>query len=570
MKSIKLNNEISIDLEKLIQSRMVILANSGGGKSWAIRRIAEQSIDKVQTIIIDPEGEFSSLRENHDLILCGKDADVPVETRSAALLATKLLELNKSAVIDLYELHPQDRQRFVKLFCEALVNAPKNLYHPVLIVLDEAHDYVPEGKPSEATYAVEALASKGRKRGQCLILASQRISKLSKNASAECNNKLIGRASQDIDYMRAGAELGMSKAESAVSLRNLKPGEFFAYGPAISDEIVPLKIGDVKTTHAKVGYKEVGKIPPASQAIKKVLAELKDLPQEAAKEAQTTKELKAQIAELKRHRCPKIEQKSTVSPDIQQKIVEKARKSWEMDLVQQIRPIAKYQAELLNLMKKGLELKQPPMIISPKEIGREVVFTPKIFPSASSFDVKSSASTKIRGTSPDLVIIDDLDGKPTGPEQKVLNAIAWCESIGNNNPPNDLVAFLSGYAHSRSAGYTNPRGQLGAKGFIKYESGTLALTEAGRIHAETPETPLTQEELHSVVLSKLDGPEQKLLRPLLDAYPEGVSNTDLCQMAGYAHERSAGYTNPRGHLGSFGLIEYKNGIAKAKPLLFID
>jgi uncharacterized protein len=69
--SIKLNDEISIDLPKLIVSKLLAVANSGGGKSWLIRRIVEQSFGKVQIIILDPEGEFSTLREKYDFILCG-------------------------------------------------------------------------------------------------------------------------------------------------------------------------------------------------------------------------------------------------------------------------------------------------------------------------------------------------------------------------------------------------------------------------------------------------------------------------------------------------------------------
>lgn len=294
---IYLNKNTSIDIPKAIQSRMVILANSGAGKSYAIRKFCEGAVTQVQTIIIDPEGEFSSLREKYDFILAGKNADVPAEVRSAGLLATRLLELGKSAVIDLYELHPQDRQRFVKLFFDAMLNAPKELYHPVFIVLDEAHEFAPEGKPSEATYSVEAMASRGRKRGFCLIPASQRISKLSKNVSAECNNKLIGRASQDIDMKRAGDELGFSKAEM-VQLRQLKPGEFFIFGPAISDEVAKIKIGEVNTSHAKVSYGKA-KVPPSSAVIKKILSEIKDLPKEAEQEAKTVTELKKENKDLK-------------------------------------------------------------------------------------------------------------------------------------------------------------------------------------------------------------------------------------------------------------------------------
>ena len=136
-------------------------------------------------------------------------------------------------------------------------------------------------------------------------------------------------------------------------------------------------------------------------------------------------------------------------------------------------------------------------------------------------------------------------------------------------PPNELVAFLSGYSHYRSTGYTNPRSYLKTKGLIDYSAGSVFFTEAGRALAHAPESPLTQEELHRAVLNRLDGPEKRLLQPLLEAYPDAISNADLCQKAGYMHERSTGYTNPRSRLKSFGLIDYgANGVI-ARDILFI-
>src|SRR6185295_17117739 len=105
---LKLNDKIGIDLSKLIESRLLVQANSGGGKSWAIRRIIEQSFGNVQIIILDPEGEFTNLREKYDFVLAGKEGDAPADSRSAALLARRLLELKTSAIVDLYELHPQE------------------------------------------------------------------------------------------------------------------------------------------------------------------------------------------------------------------------------------------------------------------------------------------------------------------------------------------------------------------------------------------------------------------------------------------------------------------------------
>lgn len=317
MKKVALNSSTNIDLEKLIESKLLIQANSGGGKSWLIRRILEQSHGKVQQIIIDPEGEFGTLREKHDYILCGKGGDAPAEPRSAAILAHKLLEHKASAIIDLYELHPQERKHFVHLFVDALVDAPKELWNDCLVVIDEAHDFVPEKGESEAANAVIGLAAKGRKRGFCAILATQRISKLHKDAAAECNNKLIGRSTLDIDRKRASEELGFTTKEESLSLRTMKPGEFYAFGPALSDEVKKIQIGEVKTAHPKVGSRSLNKVTPPSENIKKVLSKLGDLPKEAEKEAKTTAELKEKIRVLERQvKQPQVVQGAPTRADI--------------------------------------------------------------------------------------------------------------------------------------------------------------------------------------------------------------------------------------------------------------
>jgi uncharacterized protein len=176
--TINLSSDTVIDLPRLIDSSLLVQANSGGGKSWLLRRLLEQSHGKVQQIVIDLEGEFSTLREKYDYVLAGRGGDTAVNPRSAGLLARKLIELNVSAIIDLYELHHHERKHFVKLFLESMINAPKELWHPVMVVIDEAHVFAPEKGQSEAMDAVIDLATRGRKRGYCAVLATQRLSKL--------------------------------------------------------------------------------------------------------------------------------------------------------------------------------------------------------------------------------------------------------------------------------------------------------------------------------------------------------------------------------------------------------
>ena len=331
---ITLGPGVKIDLDKLVESRLLVQANSGGGKSWAIRRIVEQAFGKVQIIIIDPEGEFGNLRSQFDFIYVGKGGDAPAESRSAALLATRLLELKASAIIDLYELPPQERKHFVRLFCEAMVNAPKELWHDALVIVDEAHVFAPEKDQSEALGAIIDLASRGRKRGFCAVLATQRPAKLNKDAAAECNNKLIGRASLDIDRKRASEELGFSSKESILSLRDLSPGEFYAFGPAISREVIKTTIGDVHVKPAKRGVSRLAP-PKPSAHVKQILSQLADLPKEAEQEAKTVSELKAKVRELERT-------KPTISVDIEEEVqkrltthvtaIETERNAWRIEM----------------------------------------------------------------------------------------------------------------------------------------------------------------------------------------------------------------------------------------------
>lgn len=159
-----------LDLTKLVDTRMLISANSGSGKSWLLRLIAERAAGNLQTIILDPEGEFSTLRERVDCVLVGPGGELPTNVRAAGLLARKLMELQVSAVVDLYDLNIMDRRKFVRLFLESLMHLPKELWHPCLFIIDECHKFAPEkgAGESEATSAVIDLMSQGRKRGYCL------------------------------------------------------------------------------------------------------------------------------------------------------------------------------------------------------------------------------------------------------------------------------------------------------------------------------------------------------------------------------------------------------------------
>jgi len=75
MTNISLGSNCNLNLSKLIDTRLLVQANSGGGKSWLLRRLLEKSHGKIQQIVLDLEGEFSTLREKLNYILVGKDGE---------------------------------------------------------------------------------------------------------------------------------------------------------------------------------------------------------------------------------------------------------------------------------------------------------------------------------------------------------------------------------------------------------------------------------------------------------------------------------------------------------------
>ncbi len=386
--NISLNQSLSIDLPTLLDTRLLVQANSGGGKSWLLRRILEQSHGHVQQIVIDLEGEFATLREKYDYVLAGKDGDTPADPRSAGLLAQRLLELNVSAIIDLYELHYQDRKHFVRLFLESMINAPKQLWHPCLVVIDEAHKFCPEKEQSEASSAVIDLATLGRKRGYCAILATQRLSKLHKDAAAECNNKLIGRTTLDVDMKRASEELGFTTKEQSLSLRNLSSGEFFAFGPAISAEVTKITVGGVTTAHPKAGSRIYTSAPiPPTEKIKKILGALKDLPKEAEEEAITIASLQEQIRRLKAERTRSLSPLSSpADTKLKQEIAALKNRNIKLEIYTNV--LRAQLTEIMATIKKlqATEIATPP---DAKEIRALTAETPS--PAAS--QSKNSASS---------------------------------------------------------------------------------------------------------------------------------------------------------------------------------
>lgn len=565
--------DVSVDLDTFIGSRLLIQGVSGSGKSTMLRGILEQTHGQVQQIVIDREGEFASLRERFDYVLAGRDADVPADPKIAKLLCRRSMKLGVSLVVDLSELRLNEQRLWVQNFFDELVHLPRELWHPVLVALDEAHLFAPErgSGDSTATDAVISVATLGRKRGYCLIAATQRLSKLHKDCAAECLNKLIGYT-DDVDLARAGEQLGMTKEQRA-GLKQLDSGQFYAYGPAISRQ--PLLVTGPKTTTKPPPRGGVrAPAPPAPAAIKKLMAQLADLPKQAADEARSVEDLKRDNRELTA-RIRKLEKGAPKAPAPAPVVkIETKIERVEVPVLKdtQLTRIEKLSDRLVtaggSLVEFGQELTAA-MRQAAAPNGRPHPARPaRPAPAA----IVRSPSRMQQAAPPASRPAGDAarDFAVSGSQQRILNALAFMASIDSNHLDKRQLALLAGVP-ATSGGYRNNLSELRTSGLIDYPiPGFVTLTELGVREAEPGTTPRTTEELQAALFERLSASQVRIMEALIRVYPDHLAKDDLAAMVDVP-STSGGYRNNLSELRTAGLIDYPTtGQVVALPILFLE
>lgn len=579
---------VTLNLDQLLRGRGLVQANSGKGKSWLLRRIAEQLFGKVQIIIIDTEGEFSTLREKFGFVLVGKGGETPADPRSAALVAHKLLELRASAVCDLYEMKPKARHEWVRRFIEAVVDAPKNLWHPCIFIFDETAMFCPEKGfgESEASEAVIGLGTRGRKRGFAILAATQRLGGLSKNLAAELLNVFIGGTFIDIDRKRAADTLGIygkDKNQFFDEIKMLKPGNFFCLGPAISEERILAKVGDVETTHPEAGsYKHAAKAPPAPAKIKALLPKLSDLPKEAEEQAQTVGEMKKEIRALKASlRSGPVAKMTIVEKVADPKAIERAvklsRREFEKALVTVTADrkallanggkLAKALQELATAALKqfsGKEFKMPE--IAP------VVFSPSKPQEIQVRKFLDRPVSPIRDTPKRMSSNEDngSGGEITPYQREILRGLAELEAIGKTEPTVALAGVAAGKSATSST-FERYTAHLKKLGLVSVPGPRrLALTDEGRAEVPHVEGSLGSAELQERCRKLLTPYQVDILNALLDVSPKAISREELGERSA-KQASSSTFERYLAALRSMEIVEYEAGKkVKAADWLFVD
>ena len=104
----------------------------------------------------------------------------------------QLIEDGKTTIINLKGVAPDIQQMIVKrLATVAFEMRKKNVIPPMMMVVEEAHNYCPQGTTVLSSKPLATIASEGRKFGLGLMVISQRPAKIDKNVLSQCGTQII-------------------------------------------------------------------------------------------------------------------------------------------------------------------------------------------------------------------------------------------------------------------------------------------------------------------------------------------------------------------------------------------
>jgi hypothetical protein len=260
-KVLETNEPFHLKIKDVVASRTYIASETRMGKSYTTRKIVENVYGHVPIIIIDPEGEYSSLREKYSFVIIGKD--VPLEVETAEFMAEWVLKENVSVIIDTSMI--KDDKEYVDSFLNQFFYRETTSRKPYLIIIEEAEDYAAEkGAPGTFLGITAVLARKGGKRGIGVIYVGHRPAWISKGVLSQCPNKAVGKIeSTDFEALEKFARIAPEIVEK---LPDLNKGEFCLSGDWV-DEPTFIKVGQVKTTHLGASPDTVPSSPKELQAV---------------------------------------------------------------------------------------------------------------------------------------------------------------------------------------------------------------------------------------------------------------------------------------------------------------
>ena len=220
---------VELPVVDVLTGRSFITGKSGSGKSNTASVVAEKLLDSAfGLLIVDVDGEYYGLKEEYEILHAGADdeCDIVVSPEHAEKIATLALEQNVPIILDVSGyLEEETANELLLEVVKQLFAKEKRLKKPFLLVIEECHEYIPEGGGmNETGKMLIKVGKRGRKHGLGIVGISQRPADVKKDFITQCDWLCWHRLTWDNDTKVVGRILG-SKYASAVE--DLGDGEAF-------------------------------------------------------------------------------------------------------------------------------------------------------------------------------------------------------------------------------------------------------------------------------------------------------------------------------------------------------
>lgn len=557
-----------------LDDRLAFVGNSGSGKTYNAGACVERLLESgARAVIVDPLGVWWGLRSDAGgkkaspysiVIFGGPHGDLPLTENAGALIGETAATMAESCILDLSEIGTSaGERRFVGAALKALYTAMKarrvaGAASTLHIVLDEADMWAPQtirekdGGATQLFAVTERIVRRGRVDGFIPYLITQRPAELSKSVLSQADALIAMKmtASQDRDaldgWISGQADVATGKRIKA-SLPALQIGEGVVWipGRGILTEKArfPKKTTYDSSRAPKRGEKRQDvKLEPVD--LSKLRDKLASVEDEA--KANDPKTLKAEIAKLKKDLASKT--KAATEPELTSAAMDIAKGRGRAEAKSEW----KTAAERLRATASRLEvspLKDVSEWLMILFAGIDEMIAEAAKPDAPNISVKNVTSSTITLAPQQKAVtkIPAADGNLTGPQIKVLTALAWWRAMGHEQPTKAQIAAMLGWQVKGS----NLRGrlaELSTAGMISYpETGRVALTEAGGAAAPSPDVELT---LRQSVRAALSNPQCSVFDALINV--GGVaSKEDIAAALGWEPKGS----NLRGRLAELSARE---------------
>ncbi len=176
--------DLSLETEAFVGRSVAVLGITGSGKTNTAAVLIEELLTQgLPMTIVDIEGEYWGLKQSYDLLIAGRSehAELEIGPENAAQLANISVQRGISVILDVSDYTQDEQYNFLVAYFQSLWDVAGKERKPYQIILEEAHEWVPQGQRTPLKQLLTRIALRGRKRGLGIILMSQRSAKVEKD-----------------------------------------------------------------------------------------------------------------------------------------------------------------------------------------------------------------------------------------------------------------------------------------------------------------------------------------------------------------------------------------------------